>query len=79
MLINWIYLDVTSCLLTLTSVTLVKREVSSELLSVILTSKDGACLGPDLVIVSDASSRCRTKMTGHSLGKLFGHSQDQLI
>ena len=67
------------CLLTLTSVSLVKGEVSSELFSVILTSKDGACLGPDLVIGSGASSRCRTKMTGHSLGKLFGHSQDQLI
>ena len=72
-------MDLPGCLLTLTSVTLVQREVSSELLSVILTSKDGACLGTDLVIVSDASCRCRTKMTGHSLGKLFGNSQDQLI
>ena len=69
--IKWIYLDVTSCLLTLTSITLVQREVSSELLSVILTSQEGACLGSGLVRVSDASSRSRTKMTGHSQGNIL--------
>ena len=69
--IKWIYLDVTSCLLTLTSITLVQREVSSELLSVILTSQECACLGSGLVRVSDASSRSRTKMTGHSQGNIL--------
>ena len=69
--IKWIYLDVTSCLLTLTSITLVQREVSSELLSVILTSQEGACLGSGLVRVSDASSRSRMKMTGHSQGNIL--------
>ena len=53
MLIKWIYLDVTSCLLTLTSLTLVQIELSLEPLSVILTSKEGACLGPALIRVGD--------------------------
>ena len=42
--VNQMYLP--GCLLTLTSVTRAQREVSSELLSVILTSKEGSCLGP---------------------------------
>ena len=42
-------MDLPGCLLTLTSVTLVQREVSSELLSVILTSKEGSRLGPAIV------------------------------
>ena len=69
--IKWIYLDVTSCLLTLTSITLVQRLDSSELLSVILTSQECACLGSGLVRVSDASSRSRMKMTGHSQGNIL--------
>ena len=39
-------MDLPGYLLTLTSVTLVQREVTSELLSVILSSKEGSCLGP---------------------------------
>ena len=41
--------------------------------------KEDAYLGPDSVRVSDARTRCKTKITGQSQGKLFGHSQDQLI
>ena len=76
---KWIYLDVTLCLLTLTLLTLVQIEVNSEPLSVIHTCKEGLCIGPGLVRMSDASSRSRTKMSGHSHGKLLGHIQDQLF